>query len=697
MLTQKRLLVYLIIGVALVGAVVIYWMNRAETNQTNTDHQQEYLYIVTITEGHFNGHELTLVADENVAYFADRPSRLVGQITLQQLVDLWLLGDNNFTASPPNASLAIDGQTAIVELQAPRLMGTTITFQVNVIGGTVPAQFKQASLTIDSAPLASGLTPNCDFSNDDGYTVNYNGQTFIDCKIPEETAFKNLSVTLKGGDGGIRSNWTSQGNGGEGTILEATFGIGDCDAPHLNRWKIKPGSVLRFILGERGKSATANINTSAAGGGGGSAVFSYDGIRWHLLMVAGGGGGAYGSGVGIFNHGNGGVLGMDGGKGRHNPANDPEEGILGGVFGRGGTSLPLNGGGGGGAFGSGVSIDGDPGDRAGEFGWMDLMDHQNYDKDVEDILANGNEQEPSGGLGGDRSQTLRGGWGFGGGGGGRDKISHQAGGGGGGGFSGGGVGAGSYGGGGGGSYISTYALESGGTRGDRTGSPQHGYSHYKARSEPIYIEDEQLKPQVLNTHFNKQADEPVTIELSSVFHNPMTLYEDCYGSLYDLTYTAHDHGNINIDNGSLTVELPYEPYGAIIDIDVTANNTVGETTATITFSDKDWAPKSSGNKRYDHLHTGESDSVSLDSLFQKLHEKAHYDETRHGVTYTVLKSSNSAGAVIDGDELRMTMGYSPSGTLEVKTTVEAENAYGSDTTTVTWEWDCDRHNECYGW
>jgi hypothetical protein len=69
-------------------------------------------------------------------------------------VGAWTTGGaKSFRADPPNAGLTtfVDGKfkLATVELSTPRLDGTTVTYAVRILSGTVPPAGGETSLFID--------------------------------------------------------------------------------------------------------------------------------------------------------------------------------------------------------------------------------------------------------------------------------------------------------------------------------------------------------------------------------------------------------------------------------------------------------------------------------------------------------------------------------------------------------------------
>jgi len=116
----------------------------------------KFLYTMSAKSGTFNGGTLTLKDVPLVVYFADRPSRLSGMLSLQVFAQGWDKGSDSFRADPPNATLSILGKDGdkniVVELSDPevKVKEGTISFKVWVIDGDVPKSFGTASLFIDS-------------------------------------------------------------------------------------------------------------------------------------------------------------------------------------------------------------------------------------------------------------------------------------------------------------------------------------------------------------------------------------------------------------------------------------------------------------------------------------------------------------------------------------------------------------------
>jgi hypothetical protein len=94
-------------------------------------------------------------------FFSDRPERIAGHGTTEEMVKNWSQGDESFAADPPNATLSILGDAEIddvvVVLSEPVLSGSKLTYSVRVLNGEIPASGGAASLFIDV--IGMPLTP----------------------------------------------------------------------------------------------------------------------------------------------------------------------------------------------------------------------------------------------------------------------------------------------------------------------------------------------------------------------------------------------------------------------------------------------------------------------------------------------------------------------------------------------------------
>lgn len=96
-------------------------------------------------------------------YFSDRPQRVVGHMATSDFVDLWGAGDNSFEVDPPNAVLSFlqpggdVPQDIVVVIRDPRLVGSDLSYSIDVLEGTPPAASGPVSLFID--PFGRPLSP----------------------------------------------------------------------------------------------------------------------------------------------------------------------------------------------------------------------------------------------------------------------------------------------------------------------------------------------------------------------------------------------------------------------------------------------------------------------------------------------------------------------------------------------------------
>ena len=102
------------------------------------------------------GNKLTLTGiTKNVIIFADRPVRAAGHETTELFISRWDDGKDSFKNDPPNATVSVlggekDGVTdAVVVLKNPKLDGTTLTFDVDVLEGDLKGLQGPAAVFID--------------------------------------------------------------------------------------------------------------------------------------------------------------------------------------------------------------------------------------------------------------------------------------------------------------------------------------------------------------------------------------------------------------------------------------------------------------------------------------------------------------------------------------------------------------------
>jgi hypothetical protein len=102
-----------------------------------------------------NGKLILTGVSANSIVFADRPVRAAGHVTTEQFIMQWDDGKDNFAVDPPNATVSVlggdgsDVSDAVVTLKTPKLDGTTLTFDITVLEGSLNGASGPAALFID--------------------------------------------------------------------------------------------------------------------------------------------------------------------------------------------------------------------------------------------------------------------------------------------------------------------------------------------------------------------------------------------------------------------------------------------------------------------------------------------------------------------------------------------------------------------
>lgn len=114
------------------------------------------LGVINADGATLEGNKLTLTGiTRNVIVFADRPVRAAGHETTELFISRWDTGKDSFQNDPPNATVSVlggekDGVTdAVVILKNPKLDGTTLTFDVDVLEGDLKGLQGPAAVFID--------------------------------------------------------------------------------------------------------------------------------------------------------------------------------------------------------------------------------------------------------------------------------------------------------------------------------------------------------------------------------------------------------------------------------------------------------------------------------------------------------------------------------------------------------------------
>ncbi|WP_109577298.1 hypothetical protein [Aminobacter sp. AP02] len=115
------------------------------------------LAVINSAGATLDGAKLVLTGvSKNSIVFADRPVRAAGHVTTEQFIMQWDEGKDNFAIDPPNATVSVlggdgsDVSDAVVTLKSPKLEGTTLTFDVAVLEGSLAGASGPAALFIDA-------------------------------------------------------------------------------------------------------------------------------------------------------------------------------------------------------------------------------------------------------------------------------------------------------------------------------------------------------------------------------------------------------------------------------------------------------------------------------------------------------------------------------------------------------------------
>ncbi|HSI40871.1 MAG TPA: hypothetical protein VLA00_10025 [Xanthobacteraceae bacterium] len=115
------------------------------------------LAVLNASGATLEGNKLVLTGVAfNTIVFADRPVRAAGHLTTAQFLQQWDEGKNSFAVDPPNATVSVLGgggpeiADAVVTLKKPKLEGTTLTFEVDVLEGSLNGATGPSAVFIDA-------------------------------------------------------------------------------------------------------------------------------------------------------------------------------------------------------------------------------------------------------------------------------------------------------------------------------------------------------------------------------------------------------------------------------------------------------------------------------------------------------------------------------------------------------------------
>ncbi len=119
------------------------------------------LIVVNARGAKLQGQKLTLEGvAPNAVLFTTRPARGVGHMLTPDMVDIWTTG--SFAKDPPNATVSVfqkDGSSVsdiVAVLKSPKLDGDKLTFDVQVLEGSIANADGPASIFIDTVWFGIG-------------------------------------------------------------------------------------------------------------------------------------------------------------------------------------------------------------------------------------------------------------------------------------------------------------------------------------------------------------------------------------------------------------------------------------------------------------------------------------------------------------------------------------------------------------
>jgi hypothetical protein len=114
------------------------------------------LAVLNAAGAQLNGGKLVLTGVSPTSImFADRPVRAAGHVMTAQFIMQWDEGKDSFALDPPNATVSVlggvgaDVSDAVVTLKTPTLEGDTLTFDVDVLEGSLDGASGPAAVFID--------------------------------------------------------------------------------------------------------------------------------------------------------------------------------------------------------------------------------------------------------------------------------------------------------------------------------------------------------------------------------------------------------------------------------------------------------------------------------------------------------------------------------------------------------------------
>jgi hypothetical protein len=197
------------------------------------------LIVVNARGAKLQGQKLTLEGvSPSAVFFTTRPERGVGHMLTPDMVDIWTTG--SFAKDPPNATVSVfqkDGagvSDIVAVLKSPKLDGDKLTFDVQVLEGSLANSDGPASIFIDTIWFGVGGSQGLTYL---GQNQTTGGESPAVGSRYDTSAYGNGQWSNPSPTRAPASYGLSYGGGGAGAPpppdLDPRYGPKRCGAPPL--------------------------------------------------------------------------------------------------------------------------------------------------------------------------------------------------------------------------------------------------------------------------------------------------------------------------------------------------------------------------------------------------------------------------------------------------------------------------------